>query len=46
MRLSGLGLGMHQNQKKPADNKFHRGNGDDGSPGKGTGRHIACFVLQ
>ena len=27
---------MHQNQLLPEANKFH----------KGTGRHIACFILE
>lgn len=66
----------HQSQLAPADNKFHKGNGqdkkhywlspaifgetadirnlgdvrwhatEDNSQGKGTGRHIAMFILR
>ena len=36
----------HQSQLAPAENKFHAGNGEDGTAGKGTGRHIAAFILR
>lgn len=35
----------HQSLLEPSQNKFHVGNREDGSAGKGTGRHIGCWVF-
>jgi len=32
-------------KRYPSSNKFNTGNLVDGKSGPGTGRHIACFVL-